>query len=79
MHIIKKDFYKGKDFWKKNNKDKRIEYPINDEIIKKAESILGINFPQSFTKLMKIQNGGELNYPYFMLPEGDTESMVCQH
>jgi hypothetical protein len=24
---------------------------------------------------MKIQNGGELYYPYFMLPEGDTESI----
>ncbi len=24
---------------------------------------------------MKIRNGGGLNYPYFMLPDGDTEKL----
>ncbi|WP_373995116.1 SMI1/KNR4 family protein [Metabacillus litoralis] len=46
-----------------------MEYLINDKVIKKAEEYLGIKFPQSFINLMKIQNGGELNYPYFMLPD----------
>ncbi|WP_375141728.1 SMI1/KNR4 family protein [Bacillus sp. EB600] len=46
-----------------------MEYTINDEIIKKAEATLGIKFPQSFIDLMKIQNGGELNFPYFLLPD----------
>ena len=66
---MKREFYKGEDFWNEDGKYKRIEYPINDEIIKKAEENLGIKFPQSFIDLMKIQNGGKLNYPYFKLPD----------
>ncbi|MFD6441859.1 SMI1/KNR4 family protein [Peribacillus sp. NPDC060186] len=72
---MKKDYYKGEGFWNADSKYKRIEYRINDEIIKKAEGILDVILPQSFIDLMKIQNGGELNFPYFMLPEGDTESI----
>ncbi|MGG0656157.1 SMI1/KNR4 family protein [Rummeliibacillus pycnus] len=62
---MNKDFYKGENFWNKDPKNKRHEYPINDEIIKKAENILDVHFPSSFIELMKKQNGGELNYPYF--------------
>jgi hypothetical protein len=63
-----KDYYKGKNFWDKE-KSWRIQYPIDDEIIKKAEKILGVRLPLSFISLMKEQNGGELTYPYFMLPD----------
>lgn len=66
---MEKEFYKGEGFWNEDSKYKRIEYPINDEIIQKAEDTLGIKFPQSFIDLMKIQNGGELNFPYFLLPD----------
>lgn len=75
MDTIKEEFYKGENFWSKDSKYKGIEYPLNDEIIKKAEDILRCKLPHSFLTLMKIQNGGALNYPYFMLPEGDTESI----
>jgi cell wall assembly regulator SMI1 len=73
---VQREFYKGADFWNKDSKYKRIEYPISDEIIKKAEECLGIKFPQSFIDLMKIQNGGELNFPYFMLSDASTEKQV---
>ena len=73
---MKREFYKGADFWNKDSKYKRIEYPISDEIIKKAEECLGIKFPQSFIDLMKIQNGGELNFPYFMLSDVSIEKQV---
>lgn len=68
-------YYNGLDFWQEEPKYKRIEYPINDEIIKKAENVLNIKFPHSFIDLMKINNGGELKYPYFILPAGVTKSI----
>ena len=61
-------YYSGLDFWQEEPKYSYIEYPINDEIMKKAENILKIKFPLSFIDLMKINNGGELKYPNFMLP-----------
>ncbi|MFB9758626.1 SMI1/KNR4 family protein [Ectobacillus funiculus] len=70
---MKEEFYKGESFWNEDSKYKRIEYPINDEIIKKAEDTLGVKFPKSFIDLMKIQNGGELNFPYFLIAELGTE------
>lgn len=66
---MEKEYYKGEGFWNEDSKFKRIEYPINDEIIKKAEDTLGIKFPQPFIDLMKLQNGGELNFPYFLLSD----------
>ena len=63
-----KEYYNGKNFWDKE-KTWRHQYPINDEIIQKAETILGITFPETFKQLMKEQNGGELTYPYFMFPD----------
>ena len=45
---MKKEFYEGEGFWNEESKHKRIEYPINQEIIKKTEKNLGIKFPQSF-------------------------------
>jgi SMI1-KNR4 cell-wall len=50
-------------------------YPISDEIIKKAEDFLGVKLPLSYIELIKQKNGGELNYPYFMLPDGQKESI----
>ncbi|MEC2055943.1 SMI1/KNR4 family protein [Peribacillus psychrosaccharolyticus] len=76
MLSLKKDHYYGRDFWQEGRpKEKRIEYPINDRILKKSENLLNIRFPQSFIDLMKIQNGGGLNYPYFILPAEETESI----
>ncbi|WP_226701691.1 SMI1/KNR4 family protein [Priestia aryabhattai] len=72
---MKKEFYLGDSFWSDDSKYKRIDYPINDEIIKQAEVILGVKLPSSLLDLLKIRNGGGLNYPYFMLPDGDTESI----
>ncbi|MGI8369607.1 SMI1/KNR4 family protein [Priestia megaterium] len=72
---MKKEFYRGDSFWSDDSEYKRIDYPINDEIIKQAEAILGVKLPSSLLDLMKIRNGGGLNYPYFMLPDGDTESI----
>ncbi|MET1032522.1 SMI1/KNR4 family protein [Domibacillus tundrae] len=57
-----------KTFWDKEN-TWRHQYPINDGIIQKAESILDITFPETFKQLMKEQNGGQLMYPYFMFPD----------
>ncbi|MEM1503751.1 SMI1/KNR4 family protein [Domibacillus sp. 8LH] len=62
-----KEYYNGKNFWDKEN-TWRDQYPINDDIIQKAESKLNIKFPETFKQLMKEQNGGQLTYPYFMLP-----------
>lgn len=75
MLSLKKVYYNGLDFWQEGPKYKRIEYPINDEIFKKAENLLNIKFPHSFIDLMKIQNGGDLKYPYFNLPAVDTEGI----
>jgi hypothetical protein len=72
---LERNYYNGQDFWNEKTEYKRIEYPINGEIIEKAEEFLNIKFPQSFIDLMKIQNGGELNYSYFFLPNGDAESI----
>lgn len=72
---MKKEFYQGDSFWSDDSEYKRIDYPINDEIIKQAEVILGVKLPSSLLDLLKIRNGGGLNYPYFMLPDGDTESI----
>ncbi|MDY0944257.1 SMI1/KNR4 family protein [Priestia megaterium] len=72
---MKKEFYQSENFWSDDSKYKRIDYPINDEIIKKTEIILDVKLPSSLVDLMKIKNGGGLNYPYFILPDGDTESI----
>lgn len=63
--MLNKDFYRGENFWSEEPKNNRIEYPINDEIIRRAENILDVRFPSSFIRLMKEQNGGELNFPYY--------------
>ncbi|MCP3762546.1 SMI1/KNR4 family protein [Domibacillus sp. A3M-37] len=63
-----KEHYNGKNFWDKE-KSWRIEYPLTDDIIQKAEAMLDITFPETFKRLMKEQNGGELTYPYFMFPD----------
>lgn len=65
--MTKREHYKGRNFWRANSKDKCLVYPINEEIIRKAEVSLGIKFPSSFVDLMQEQNGGELNYPCFVL------------
>lgn len=62
-----KEYYTGKNFWDKE-KTWRIQYPINDYINQKAEILLGITLPETYKQLMKEQNGGELTYPYFTLP-----------
>lgn len=64
-----KVYYTGKNFWDKE-RNWRIQHPISDEIIQKAEAKLNIKFPETFKQLMKEQNGGELTYPYFMFPNG---------
>ncbi|MGE7602620.1 SMI1/KNR4 family protein [Peribacillus sp. NPDC097675] len=76
---MKKVYYNGPDFWQEGPKYKRIEYPINDELIKKAETLLNIKLPPSFINLMKIQNGGELKYPYFILLVVDTEGIPYEN
>ena len=72
---MNRNYYYGINFWNEEAKHKRIEYPINEEIIEKAQEILNIKFPSSFIELMSIQNGGELNYNNFILPNGDAESI----
>lgn len=72
---MKKEFYQGDSFWSDDSEYKCIDYRINDEIIKQAEVMLGVKLPSSLLDLLKIRNGGGLNYPYFMLPDGDTESI----
>ncbi|WP_046173551.1 SMI1/KNR4 family protein [Domibacillus indicus] len=67
-----KEYYTGKNFWDKKN-TWRYQYPINDDIIRKAESKLTIKFPETFKQLMKEQNGGQLTYPYFMFPNSAVE------
>jgi len=62
---MKKHYYTGKNFWQYDATDSRPLYPCNDEVIEKAELVLGIRFPNSFNDLMKKRNGGELYYPYF--------------
>lgn len=54
----------GQDFFNNDRKYKYIEYPLDDEIIKKTEEFLLVKFPHPFIDLMKIQNGGELNCLY---------------
>lgn len=68
---MQRNYYNGHGFWQVEPKYKRVEYLINDKIIKKAENELNIKFPQSFIDLMKINNGGKLKYPYFVLPAGE--------
>ena len=75
VYSVKRVYYKGLDFWRVEPKYKDREYPINDEVFKRTEKILNIKFPDSFIGLMKKQNGGELNYPHFILPAGDTDSI----
>ncbi|WP_211654099.1 SMI1/KNR4 family protein [Planococcus alpniumensis] len=65
---MKKHYYTGKNFWRYDTNDSRPLYPCNNEIIEKAELVLGIRFPNSFKDLMKKRNGGELHYPYFTVP-----------
>ncbi|AMX01071.1 hypothetical protein ATY39_10155 [Rummeliibacillus stabekisii] len=62
---MNKDFYRGENFWSKKSTNNRIEYPINDAIIRRAENILDVHFPSTFIQLMNEQNGGELNFPYY--------------
>lgn len=69
-----KEYYQGKDFWKESKeKDKRNEYPINEEIVKQAEVILGVELPLSYIELLNEKNGGELNFPYILLHGIDDE------
>ncbi|MFD1861925.1 SMI1/KNR4 family protein [Planococcus chinensis] len=63
-----KEYYNGKNFWDKE-KSWRNQYPINEEIIRKAEAQLDLSFPETFKQLMKDHNGGELTYPYFIMPD----------
>lgn len=63
-----KEYYNGKNFWDKE-KSWRIQYPINEDIIRRAEAQMEITFPETFRQLMKEHNGGELTYPYFMIPD----------
>ncbi|MFS0907588.1 hypothetical protein AB3N02_31995 [Priestia aryabhattai] len=56
---MKKEFYQSENFWSDDSKYKRIDYPINDEIIKKTEIILDVKLPSSLVDLMKIKNGGD--------------------
>jgi len=69
-----KTYYKGIDFWKESKpEDKRIEYPMNESVVKEAEEILGVQLPKSYLQLLHQQNGGELTYPYFELEFKDVE------
>ncbi|WP_027408487.1 SMI1/KNR4 family protein [Anoxybacteroides tepidamans] len=70
---MKQEFYRGKNFWKDNSE--QTMSPISEELIKNAEDILGIKLPLSYIELIKQKNGGELNYPYFILPDGQRESI----
>lgn len=70
---LNREYYRGQNFWDVNSKECRVVYPINDEIIRKAEAILKVKFPSSFIDLMKEQNGGKLTYPSFFLPPQDID------
>ncbi|MED4797775.1 SMI1/KNR4 family protein [Priestia megaterium] len=47
---MKIEFYRGDRFWSDDSEYKRIDYPINDEIIKQAEAILGVKLPDGDTE-----------------------------
>lgn len=74
-----KDYYKGTNFWKESKpEDKRNEYPMNEEVVKKAENVLGVRLPKSYIELLHQQNGGELTYPYFELEFKDEEELFTR-
>lgn len=69
-----KNYYKGTDFWKESKpEDKRIEYPMNESVVKEAEELWGVRLPKSYIQLLHQQNGGELTFPYFDLDFEDVE------
>jgi hypothetical protein len=41
---------------------------LTDEKIAEAEALLGVKLPQSYLDLLRIQNGGNVAYNYFALP-----------
>ncbi|PGS53691.1 SMI1/KNR4 family protein [Bacillus sp. AFS041924] len=55
------EFYKGKNFWKKGNE------PVSEVEIMKAEKLLGVSLPISFLNLLRENNGGSLEFPYFFI------------
>jgi len=77
-----KYYYKGIDFWKESKpEEKRNEYPMNEEVVKEAEEILGVQLPKLYIQLLHQQNGGELTYPYFELEfkDIDEEPFTIRH
>lgn len=69
-----KEYYRGEEFWTAHKLWD--SPPITDQLIKKAEARLGITLPASYIELLKEQNGGAINFPYFDL--GD-EELVIDH
>lgn len=53
---MSKQYYCGVGFWNEKNS------PLNEVIIKKAESRLNIKFPNEYINLLKESNGGTLYY-----------------
>ncbi|WP_409294085.1 SMI1/KNR4 family protein [Peribacillus sp. SCS-26] len=70
---LDEEFYQGQNFWKQSPSMKMRDYELNDSIIEQAEALLSVKLPPSLIRLLKIQNGGELEYPYFQLPVIDED------
>ena len=71
MEEMKKEYYNGnkQEFWKTDLDYPFILYPMNEQIRHQAEKQLGVTLPESFIDLYSKQNGGDLAYSYFMLPD----------
>ncbi|MGG3890702.1 SMI1/KNR4 family protein [Metabacillus fastidiosus] len=58
-------FYNGKNFWHLG--DEEFGPPLTDLTIQEAEKELGVKLPHSYIELLRVKNGGMLNYPYFFI------------
>ncbi|KZZ85760.1 SMI1/KNR4 family protein [Bacillus sp. SJS] len=64
------ELYNGIDFWAEG------EEPISDAAISLAEKRLGVKLPPSYKELLKVKNGGTLNFPKFFLEEKDKQRIT---
>lgn len=53
-----------KKIWKENAEYYKLA-PLTDKVVEKAEEKLKVKLPKSYIKLLKVQNGGYINYDSF--------------
>ena len=53
---MKREYYNGQGFWEEK------DAPATEEIVKKAQSKLGVTFPKEYIELLKESNGGLLYF-----------------